>query len=322
MEGYYPRKNDTSTVLKLVNNNSTQNNTPSGNNSMSRARYSPESNDSMLMRYLLTGQPSNECTTLCNPQMIANPYNKCNVSGSSSSSSRGSRGFSLYGSSASVSTLSPIENVQRLPLSPSLKFEEDVLVMDGILVGSAVSGAGKSRVYSVSDSGGSSSSYSPGSSIYKKFLCQSWEDSGSCQFGLKCLFAHGKEELRPTHFASKNNAEMTISKQCSSAGSCTHGPRRHFARKVMTNLPVKESAALASSTVNTSSPIEPKHTPRSSPLITSRDWSPLDDGIEVKLPSSVDKPPSREAVAEHIDSVLYGPSEKKRLPAFVDSCTK
>lgn len=88
--------------------------------------------------------------------------------------------------------LSPVENLE-VARSPNVyatpvKLEEDVLVMDGILVASAIPAGRFAR--SVTDSGSSttssSSSSSGGKSLYKSDICRSWEDSGSCRYGSKC----------------------------------------------------------------------------------------------------------------------------------------
>lgn len=87
--------------------------------------------------------------------------------------------------------LSPLDNLE-MARSPSVyatpvKVEEDVLVMDGILVGSESPGGRFAR--SATDSGGStasSSSSSGGKSLYKTEICRSWEDSGSCRYSSKC----------------------------------------------------------------------------------------------------------------------------------------
>ncbi|KAJ6997862.1 hypothetical protein NC653_014176 [Populus alba x Populus x berolinensis] len=70
--------------------------------------------------------------------------------------------------------------------------EDEVLVMDGVLVSSVV--------------GSGSSSNSSGKSVHKKELCRVWEDLGHCRYAANCQFAHGKEELHPTHFPIKNKA--------------------------------------------------------------------------------------------------------------------
>ncbi|CAI0375647.1 unnamed protein product [Linum tenue] len=51
-----------------------------------------------------------------------------------------------------------------------------------------------------------------------------------------------------------------------------------------------------------------------------RDWSPLDDNIEIVLPPHTDKSTSREDVNANIDRILHGPSTKKRLPVFTRFC--
>lgn len=90
------------------------------------------------------------------------------------------------------SPLSPVENLE-VARSPNVyatpvKVEEDVLVMDGILVASAIPAGRFAR--SVTDSGSSTTSSSPsssgGKSFYKTDICRSWEDSGSCRYGFKC----------------------------------------------------------------------------------------------------------------------------------------
>lgn len=101
----------------------------------------------------------------------------------------GSGGF---GSSSSSSPLRAVENLMETPPSRSptvfktpLKVEEDVLVMDGILVGGSVSG-GRMRLSASSDSSGGTSSSGSNSSAYKREICRSWEDSSNCRHGSKC----------------------------------------------------------------------------------------------------------------------------------------
>nr|DAD40168.1 TPA_asm: hypothetical protein HUJ06_014491 [Nelumbo nucifera] len=85
---------------------------------------------------------------------------------------------------SSPSPLSSIENLETPPsksppvFATPVKVEEDVLVMDGILVGSVPGG----RTRSGPDSGSSSS----GNSLYKTEICRAWEDTGNCRYGSKC----------------------------------------------------------------------------------------------------------------------------------------
>mmetsp|Transcript_34141 Transcript_34141/g.53384 ORF Transcript_34141/g.53384 Transcript_34141/m.53384 type:complete len:262 (-) Transcript_34141:239-1024(-) len=43
---------------------------------------------------------------------------------------------------------------------------------------------------------------------YKTSICRNWETTGVCTFR-GCTFAHGKEELRPSKFAQKNEQHIT-----------------------------------------------------------------------------------------------------------------
>lgn len=121
----------------------------------------------------------------------------------------------------------PLSSIENLEVSPKtmfktpVKVEEDVIVMDGVLVEPVTASRLRSSS-STSDSGGSSSS--GGKSFYKTEICRSWEDFGSCRYGAKCQFAHGKEELRPTRFSNKNKSETQMCKSYSS-GSGSYGSK-------------------------------------------------------------------------------------------------
>nr|XP_017249306.1 PREDICTED: uncharacterized protein LOC108220134 [Daucus carota subsp. sativus] len=149
---------------------------------------------------------------------------------------------------------SPLSAIENLDISPntlfktSVKVEEDVLVMDGILVGPVAASRVRSSS-STSDSGGSSSS--GGKSFYKTEICRSWEDFGTCRYGAKCQFAHGKEELRPTRFFNKSKSETQICRAYSS-GTCSYGSQCRFSHE-QTNSPASGTDSpftLASRTVS------------------------------------------------------------------------
>ncbi|GBG79953.1 hypothetical protein CBR_g30215 [Chara braunii] len=63
-------------------------------------------------------------------------------------------------------------------------------------------------------------------SLYKTELCRSWEETGTCRYGGKCQFAHGKEELRPVARHPKYKTE--ICRTFSSNGTCPYGTRCRF----------------------------------------------------------------------------------------------
>ncbi|XP_023536047.1 mRNA decay activator protein ZFP36L2-like isoform X2 [Cucurbita pepo subsp. pepo] len=122
------------------------------------------------------------------------------------SSTSGSSSFGSRRGGSSLSPLSAIENLETTPVrSPQiygtpLKVHEEVIVMDEILISSVHGGAKTLKSALDSGSGGGSSL---SKNQYRTDICRSWEDSGSCRFGHKCQFAHGKEELRPVHLPLK-----------------------------------------------------------------------------------------------------------------------
>ncbi|KAG5525969.1 hypothetical protein RHGRI_032308 [Rhododendron griersonianum] len=254
----------------------------------------------------------------------------------------------IGGSGGFGSSLSPLRAVENLVETPPsrtppvfktpVKVVEDVLVMDGILVGGSVSGG---RMWSSSDSSGGTSSSGSNSCAYKREICRSWEDSSFCRHGSKCQFAHGKEEVRPSRFPSKTKSE--ICKSYSGSGSCSFGAKCRFSHHqvITASSPTEQAvAAVKVAKAQSISPIKPEDsndstsssgskttsssgskTISSSITVTNTDWSPMDDGIMVSLPStSADEIPSREAVDAYINSVLNGPPRGKRLPVFAEIC--
>lgn len=71
-----------------------------------------------------------------------------------------------------------------------------------------------------------SSSSSSSSSRYKTELCRPFEESGSCKYGEKCQFAHGREELRTVARHPKYKTDLC--KTYHTTGLCPYGPRCHF----------------------------------------------------------------------------------------------
>ncbi|KAL6964317.1 hypothetical protein U1Q18_035373 [Sarracenia purpurea var. burkii] len=296
-----------------------------------------ENLDSTLIRYLRSGSPASlvagdsfKAPAVDSPdycQIIGPQY----LSGNSNNSGK-NIGFVSRGSS-SVSPLSAVENLETPPsrsppvFNTSVKVEEDVLVMDGILVGSVPSG--RMRLSASSDSSGSSSSGS--NSFYKTEICRSWEDSSHCRYGSKCQFAHGKEEVRPSRFPNKNKTEPQTCKSYSSSGSCSYGAKCRFAHHQVTTTasPTEPAVTAEPAKTQTILPIKADNSNNSSrsrsgnsTTATNTDWCPLDDGSEVALPfsASTDEIPSREGVNAYINGVLYGPSRAKRLPVFAEIC--
>ncbi|MCD9644078.1 hypothetical protein HAX54_032056 [Datura stramonium] len=136
-----------------------------------------------------------------------------------------------------------------------------------------------------------------------------------------------KEDLRPNTFANRINLRSY------SSVSCSYGPRgRSIHHQVHSAASPAEAAAMATPTTTSTTTVkqvvfikdrEPSSsdsstTSTSTIAISGTDWSPLDDNIEVTLPSSGENSASREDVDAHIETVLNGPSGRKRLPVFID----
>ncbi|KAG8843709.1 hypothetical protein FRB91_003168 [Serendipita sp. 411] len=68
--------------------------------------------------------------------------------------------------------------------------------------------------------------------LYKTELCRSWEEKGTCRYGLKCQFAHGEDELRRVSRHPKYKTEICRTFWLS--GSCPYGKRCCF---IHTELP-------------------------------------------------------------------------------------
>ncbi|XP_024966026.1 uncharacterized protein LOC112506242 [Cynara cardunculus var. scolymus] len=194
-----------------------------------------------------------------------------------------------------------------------VKVEEDVLVMDGVLVKNPPVDRGRSlSSLSLTDSGVSSSS---SGKDYKMDLCLSYlENSGFCRYGLKCQFAHGNKELRPSPFSFRTTLE-TPCKNYNVSGSCSFGSKCHFLHHETSAAP---SQTVATSTTRTISPIKLDEPATSTVNLKSTEWSPLDDDIEIPAPTN--NTPSKEDVEALITKAVYGPSRIKRLPVFGQIC--
>lgn len=63
-------------------------------------------------------------------------------------------------------------------------------------------------------------------SLYKTELCRSFEETGTCRYGAKCQFAHGRAELRPVLRHPKYKTE--VCKTFHTIGTCPYGKRCRF----------------------------------------------------------------------------------------------
>ncbi|KAK8259555.1 hypothetical protein V6Z11_D13G064700 [Gossypium hirsutum] len=249
----------------------------------------------------------------------SSPENLIKYLRSNSLSSSGNNSSS--GKSSFRSSVSP-----QSEKTPVKVVEEDVLVMDGVLVASDTNIAG------------SGSSSSPGSvGFYKSEISRTWEEFGHCRYGSKCQFAHGKEEVRPSCFSFRSKPEAQMYKSYASTYGSISRPLNPI-RETAATIAQKESSTRPDYTnQRSSSTMKPGNTPLTTniamkpktekapastigPYTSATNgsyWSPQDDGINVTLPSSSPgKTLSRADIDAYIDSVLYGPTTRRRLPVF------
>ncbi|KAJ4950286.1 hypothetical protein NE237_027118 [Protea cynaroides] len=133
-------------------------------------------------------------------------------------------------------------------------------------------------------------------------------------FKITSVFAHGKEQVRSSPGHSINKNTKTEEQLRKSWTSRTYGTKSHF--------PFNHTA---SASAPPSQP--PQQGMKKSTMkfkqensSTAGDWSPEDDGIEIKIPSSIEKPAAKETVDSCINAILYGPSRRRRLPVFEKIC--
>lgn len=72
----------------------------------------------------------------------------------------------------------------------------------------------------------SSSSLSSASNRYKTELCRPFAEFGTCKYGDKCQFAHGRHELRSVTRHPKYKTDLC--RTYHTVGFCPYGPRCHF----------------------------------------------------------------------------------------------
>jgi hypothetical protein len=51
---------------------------------------------------------------------------------------------------------------------------------------------------------------------FKTEMCKNWQETGKCNYGVKCKFAHGREDLVDKNFVIMNNNNRYKSKKCNS----------------------------------------------------------------------------------------------------------
>ncbi|KAK6156886.1 hypothetical protein DH2020_011134 [Rehmannia glutinosa] len=232
------------------------------------------------------------------------------------------------------------------PFITPVKVEEDVIVMDGIPVPKSNKGCGEVRMRlpltssssinssfvggrsnstsSPSSGGGGRSSGTENTKHYRNRLCRFWETCGTCQFGTECLFAHGKEELRPPRSSGKIKPEIFKSNNSLEGSSLSSSYGTNYPPTSQIKASTEELFPVASVPTRmaafSTSPVQVKQFSANTTSLPRSDWTPQDDGIEVTLPTEEEKNPSKEDVDAYIEKVLSGTNSRKRLPVFVEIC--
>ncbi|KAJ6352759.1 hypothetical protein OIU76_001890 [Salix suchowensis] len=265
-------------------------------------------------------------------------------------SSNYQRSSSSNRSGSSRSPLSPLESVN----APMMAADE-VLVMDGVLVSSVVGSGSSSNSCSSGktvhkkelcraweDLGhcryaascqfahGKEELHPPHFPIKNKAVvhsCKSYATSPrSSPHVPKCRIlppAMTKAAVSASHtafskitgYTSPSPSPVTISSEKFSKNSTTPiSTPDHFLRTYISTRPEPCNKSPAASIKSEDSKMVFTAT------ISSDNWSPQDDGIEIAMPRQTGKCISREEGDAYIHSVLYGPATKKRLPVFSELC--
>uniref|UniRef100_A0A0K0FIW5 Tristetraprolin (inferred by orthology to a human protein) n=1 Tax=Strongyloides venezuelensis TaxID=75913 RepID=A0A0K0FIW5_STRVS len=127
-------------------------------------------------------------------------------------------------SSPDSGTFSVFDNFQQTRENGRLFNERQKVSFDNTIVGGnkAVNVSNGTQTTTSS----SSSAVPKNPKLYKTELCRSWMDSGRCNYGERCQYAHGEHEKRPIprHPKYKTEACQSYHKR----GYCPYGPRCHF----------------------------------------------------------------------------------------------
>ncbi|KAL4480808.1 hypothetical protein ABPG72_001677 [Tetrahymena utriculariae] len=78
----------------------------------------------------------------------------------------------------------------------------------------------------------------PEEAKYKTEMCKNWVENGKCNYGDKCKFAHGKNELVQKVAANKHFKTKKC-KQYYESCVCNYGPRCHFVHDIRTVAEIK-----------------------------------------------------------------------------------
>ncbi|CAL1271574.1 unnamed protein product [Larinioides sclopetarius] len=139
------------------------------------------------------------------------------------------KGSFLQGGKSSVSNINNQQNANHRRNSCSPPLSKNVFSQQqqhDIPAKSNANSDSRKLERSCSESGTDRRVVQSNSSRYKTELCRPFEENGTCKYGDKCQFAHGKKELRSMIRHPKYKTELC--RTFHTTGLCPYGPRCHF----------------------------------------------------------------------------------------------
>eukprot|EP01111_Echinosteliopsis_oligospora_P013194 TRINITY_DN4669_c0_g1_i1.p1 TRINITY_DN4669_c0_g1~~TRINITY_DN4669_c0_g1_i1.p1 ORF type:complete len:278 (-),score=80.35 TRINITY_DN4669_c0_g1_i1:78-911(-) len=163
----------------------------------------------------------------------------------------------------------------------------------------------------------------PGQSLYKTELCRSFVETGNCRYGLKCQFAHGRDELRTVTRHPKYKTE--ICKTFHTLGTCPYGTRCRFIHTKPKDH--SHNSSLNPSPSRSDSPSSLSSSSSTSPSTSPLASSPIEQWTTTWAPSYLPSFPhenGNKKFASIPTPIMPTPSSptksKRRLPIFRNLC--
>jgi hypothetical protein len=172
--------------------------------------------------------------------------------------------------------------------------------------------------------------------LYKTELCRSFEETGTCRYGLKCQFAHGRAELRHVNRHPKYKTE--VCKTFHTIGTCPYGKRCRFIHSELPNFVPQSSGSSVKFPPNLQksdmkAPIKPKISENQNLIVAAnQSWSsnwtssfPSSTNVNVNPPvvkGLFPAPfPPAEQFSSGFNSSLESNDRKSRLGIFQQICS-
>ncbi|KAM9990867.1 hypothetical protein ACTFIY_006915 [Dictyostelium cf. discoideum] len=151
-----------------------------------------------------------------------------------------------------------------------------------------------------------------GQNRYKTELCRSFQETGVCRYGLKCQFAHGRDELRSVMRHPKYKTETC--KTFYSIGSCPYGSRCRFIHTRDPELPIHLMSQLSTSSGSISPPNQTSNNSSSNNNnTTTNNNTPASFATEVLLSKTIVPQMIRQHSSPQLQTPLHILQQQKEL---------